>query len=978
MAALFVHKMSLSYLTFFLYLYVLLFSFPIPRCVASDCLTDDSKISDDSSSTIISPGEVFELGFFTPDGSLNQNRYLGIWYYHSNPKIIVWVANREKPLLKSNDGYLVLNDGNAVLLDTSDLTYWKTDSVIASVNSTKLCLSDQGNLILSRVQEGQVLWQSFDHPTDTFLPGMILNGSLSLTSWQDRSNPKPAKELLLQQGKNYRVVIKFMISGTSYWENGVEPSAQIPSMLSELLVNEDGKTSLPNNTRLVINFGGQLQLWKKESERGWYVDWWEPKDRCSFDSICGNFGSCNSNDGLPCKCLPGFKPSLQEEWDLGCFTGGCVPQSGSPCQRINSGNDTFLRLPMMKVEGADCSASTEEECKNQCLMECNCMAYAYGAANCSGTGSFTEKSCLIWSHQPPRLQEEYSQGITLFVRTPSSDIESTSRDCKPCGAYGIPYPLSTDGANCGDSSYFNFLCNSKSGQVNFSTPAGTFRVTLIDPAAKSFTIQVMNANSCDRAHIDSLLLLSKNTLPFFIRSCIIVMDQPMIQLQQPFMEVVIGWQPPPEPTCSESSDCVFLPHSSCKATKGGKRRCICGSHFHWDGLQLKCTKVPFPFKIVAPCLAVALAVLILYGLFLVYHKRKRTAQKQCSVKFKGDDTECADVPFFGWESILAATKNFADANKLGVGGFGSVYRGKLPDGKEIAVKRLSSVSMQGVEEFRTEVILIARLQHRNLVRLLGYCVKADESILVYEYMPNGSLDSCLFEQTFSSYLDWDKRFGIIFGIARGLVYLHQDSRLRIIHRDLKPSNILLDEELNPKISDFGLARIVGGKETEANTNKVVGTYGYMAPEYACEGFFSIKSDVFSFGVVVLETISGRRNSRTTVFEDGLSLLGHAWRLWNEGRGLEFIDSSLKESCNHTEFLKCFHLGLLCVQEDHVDRPTMSTVVLMLSSEDTTSVSNSLPKKPAFFSRTSSETASSSSLGGSSFFTNMITVSTVGR
>lgn len=421
MAASFVHKMSLSYLTFFLYLYVLLFSFSIPPCIASDCLTDGSKIIDDSSSTIISPGEVFELGFFTPDGSLNQNRYLGIWYYHSNPKIIVWVANREKPLLKSNDGYLVLNDGNAVLLDTSDSSYWKTDSV-ASVNSTKLCLSDQGNLILSRVQEGQVLWQSFDHPTDTFLPGMILNGSLSLTSWQDRSNPKPAKELLLQQGKNYRVVIKFMISGTSYWENGVEPSAQIPSMLSELLVNEDGKTSLPNNTRLVINFGGQLQLWKKESERGWYVDWWEPKDRCSFDSICGNFGSCNSNDGLPCKCLPGFKPSLQEEWDLGCFTGGCVPQSGSPCQRINSGNDTFLRLPMMKVEGADCSASTEEECKNQCLMECNCMAYAYGAANCSGTGSFTEKSCLIWSHQPPRLQEEYSQGITLFVRTPSSDI----------------------------------------------------------------------------------------------------------------------------------------------------------------------------------------------------------------------------------------------------------------------------------------------------------------------------------------------------------------------------------------------------------------------------------------------------------------------------------------------------------------------------------------------------------------------------
>ncbi|PHT90644.1 G-type lectin S-receptor-like serine/threonine-protein kinase [Capsicum annuum] len=326
-------------------------------------------------------------------------------------------------------------------------------------------------------------------------------------------------------------------------------------------------------------------------------------------------------------------------------------------------------------------------------------------------------------------------------------------------------------------------------------------------------------------------------------------------------------------------------------------------------------------------------------------------------------SEFEDLPLYNFDMLANATDNFHQSSKLGQGGFGPVYKGKLPEGQEIAVKRLSQSSGQGLEEFMNEVVVISKLQHRNLVRLLGCCIERGEKMLVYEFMPNRSLDAYLFDGHSEEeyFLDWSKRAIIIEGIGRGLLYLHRDSRLRIIHRDLKASNILLDEYLNPKISDFGMARIFAANQDQANTNRVVGTYGYMAPEYAMKGRFSEKTDVYSFGVLLLEIISGRRNTSFDQDDCALSLLAYAWKLWNENKIVELVDPKIIKLQLEKEIHRCVHVGLLCVQEYAEDRPNVSIVLSMLSREID---DLPCPKQPAFTTRPTWSKKGSSRIQGS--------------
>ncbi|CAN6212655.1 unnamed protein product [Urochloa humidicola] len=304
---------------------------------------------------------------------------------------------------------------------------------------------------------------------------------------------------------------------------------------------------------------------------------------------------------------------------------------------------------------------------------------------------------------------------------------------------------------------------------------------------------------------------------------------------------------------------------------------------------------------------------------------------------------------YDFSQMKAATNGFSIENKLGQGGFGAVYKGLLPDGLEIAVKRLGPCSLQGLLEFKNEIQLIAKLQHRNLVKLLGCCIEGEhEKILVYEYMPNKSLDLIIFDNKKRVSLDWPKRLNIIDGISQGLLYLHIHSRLCVVHRDLKASNILLDSEMNPKISDFGMARIFSSSVAESNTTRIVGTHGYIAPEYASDGVCSVKSDVFSFGVLLLEIISGTMTTGSYRYDGKLyKLIAYAWLLWKAGQWQELVDRCLAGNEGyHFTMERYIHVALLCVQESADDRPAMDEVVKMLSSGEGVALPE--PKKPAYF------------------------------
>ncbi|KAJ9136265.1 hypothetical protein P3X46_033357 [Hevea brasiliensis] len=808
----FMSKKSVFLFSFFYSLFSL-----VLFCHGIDRITQGQSIRDGE--TLVSVDENFELGFFSPESS--SLRYVGIRYHKAQGQPVIWVANREKPIFDTEGVFTFGKDGNLTVKDGNNISVWSSNTSVPSGDGVAI-LEKGGNLKLLSSDNKTIYWESFKHPTDTFLPNMRILASSGeqkpFTSWKSASDPSLGN---FSMGVDSNGALQIVIWEHSrrrwrsgYWDERIFQGVPNMTLVANYrygfkYIDNDFTYTLSNSSDLIrfqIRWDGieEQSRWN-ESENKWVPIQQQPANNCELYNYCGNFGICTALPNPKCTCMEGFDPRNPGQWTKGNWSGGCVRKTELQCQRniSTAEQDGFKKFRCNKLPdfASVYTGVLSEDCEKKCLSNCSCNAYAV----------VENIGCMIWNGDLIDMQNFGKPGNAMNLRLAASEFDGKRLSAAVIALIVVAGVV--------------FLAIS---------------VWLLWCLKRKLKVSVLPTPT-------SVSLMRKN-------------------------EITVSDVSKSKEYSSEMSG---------------------------------------PADLV----------------------------------IEGSQVNGPDLPLFNFNSVAAATNNFSEENKLGQGGFGHVYKGKLPGGEEIAVKRLSRISGQGLEEFKNEIILIAKLQHRNLVRLLGCCIQGEEKMLLYEYMPNKSLDFFLFDPAKQALLDWTKRFNIIEGIARGLLYLHRDSRLRIIHRDLKASNILLDEELNPKISDFGMARIFGGNQNELNTNRVVGTYGYMSPEYAMEGLFSVKSDVYSFGVLLLEIVSGRRNTSFRL-TDHVSLIAYAWELWHEDKAMELVDPLIRDSCCKNEVLKCIQVGMLCVQDSAVHRPTMSSVILMLESSSPTLP---LPRQPTYTS-----------------------------
>lgn len=410
-------------------LYTLLFCFHLPICSARDALTlNDRCISEDQ--TLISAGKRFELGFFERSG---HKRFVGIWYYRSKPRIFVWVGNRDKALVDKTSRFCLAANGLAIVSENSNIT-------LTSDAGEMVKLFDSGNLAL--IKEGTersgsftVVWQSFSHPTDTFLPGMKMDEKLKLISWKSRDDPASGNfTFQLDQERQNQYIINNENSNP-HWKSGLSGkfiNDDIHPSVSFLLSNfttriskkkdfvlrdhsfDYSKINYQNyNARLVMNFSGEIQYFARRNESApWLKNWWEPRDNCSVFKLCGVFASCSSNRKFLCKCLPGFKPVSPEGWKSEDFSEGCI--SETPCSKAGEGN--FLRLEKLKLGKPDRNFNAEDknECERECLKGCSCQAYSFETTK--SRGSPGNATCWIWTDYLNNIEEYTDGGHDILLR----------------------------------------------------------------------------------------------------------------------------------------------------------------------------------------------------------------------------------------------------------------------------------------------------------------------------------------------------------------------------------------------------------------------------------------------------------------------------------------------------------------------------------------------------------------------------------
>ncbi|XP_048527876.1 G-type lectin S-receptor-like serine/threonine-protein kinase RKS1 [Triticum urartu] len=610
-------------------------------------------------------------------------------------------------------------------------------------------------------------------------------------------------------------------------------------------------------TRIVLTYSGQyrIEIWSSRSWIWVVISIWSVE--CNCYGYCGPYGYRDETVvPIPaCKCLDGFEPANKLEWTNGRFLAGCRRK-----ELLHRCSSRYLAVLGMRSPNKFAliggGRSTSEECLAECNRNRSCVGYVHCNVSSSISGG-AATMCLLWAGDfidTGKLLE--NGGETLYLRLAGIDAAG-GKKLSFCNAVRIMLPVLS-------SSFLVLVCISLAwlkckGQVT------TDKLSFSLAHLKFLYMQEGELEELEKGvepawerlvHLLERIVHRMNVIDH-IKA---VKDSPDLRAAVKDVHVVSSSVTPP---ANKDTDEVYAQMTLQPVNSIGNDYYIVGAGKNKNWIKHK--------NILHP----SGNTLRLDGL--------STSEEHGGEGPPHDQ----HFRFVRLEEIVLATHSFSEACKIGHGGFGKVYK-ELLGAQEVAIKRLSRDSQQGTTEFRNEVVLIAKLQHRNLVRLLGCCVEGDEKLLIYEYLPNKSLDDTLFDDSRKLLLDWATRFNIIKGVATGLLYLHEDSRFTIIHRDLKAENILLDAYMKPKIADFGMARIISDNQQDANTQRVVGTYGYMAPEYAMEGFFSTKSDVYSFGVLLLEVVTGIRrncNSQTMGFP---SLTVYSWNMWNEEKTEELL------------------------------------------------------------------------------------------
>ncbi|KAL6651464.1 hypothetical protein ACP70R_010389 [Stipagrostis hirtigluma subsp. patula] len=795
-----------SHILNLLFMAFLLLSSTAVAAGVADTLGKGGNLTDNNQ-TLVSPGGTFTLGFFSP--GVSTKRYLGIWFSVSKDAVC-WVANRDHPL-SDTSGVLVLGDtGNLLLRDGSGQIAWSSNTTTTTSSSVEAKLLADGNLVV-RSRGGandDLLWQSFDHPSNVLLSGMKVGRNFwsddewHLTSWRSADDPSTGayRRVLdttsaLPDNVVWRGDVKTFRSGP--W-NG-RRFGGVPEVLSysignidyQMVINQQEitysyvvKPGAPFITYLVLTDTGVVKrlVWDASS-RAWQTVYQGPRDVCDDYGKCGAFGACDAGAASTsfCGCLPGFSRASPSEWKTATASGRCRRDVALDCGNGTTTTDGFVLVPGVKLPdtsnaSVDMSV-TVGECRARCLANCSCLAYA--AADISGRRNVT--GCVMWTDDLVDVRY-VDKGQDLYLRLAKSEL------------------------------------------LRLAPPPRTFPTPVVIGASVGSIVGIV---------LIALLIV-------------------VVIRRRRRRPTISG----PHSTIIQPSHAPIVPHGD-----------------------------------------------IIHGTPAV---------------------PCVDL-----SSLKKATGDFSESNIIGRGGFGIVYEGHLPDGRKVAVKRLiqSSLTDEGGQIFMREVALMSKLRHENLIQLLSYCKDGSERILVYEFMKNKSLNLYIFggDPRLRALLNWERRLEIIRGVAKGIAYLHGLSE-EVIHRDLKPSNILLDDNWRPKIADFGTAKLFVVDQTDPT---LIQSAGYTAPEYAANRSLTLKCDVYSFGVILVEMISGQRNRNTP------TLLSDAWEYWNQGKINDLLESAVAHPEPELlfELERCIQIGLLCVQQSPDDRPPMSAVVTMLNSNN---------------------------------------------